>query len=222
MKSNAISGGSSVKADQTPSSPLARILSSSVGSILYVLTFNPLEVVKIRQQAASNTSGNVVTYSSPSLPSSSPSPVKAYLRGRGAVMLNNGLMLPQGAFPCLLASQYRISSRLESTVCIPGKIVAAKSKETGGIIRTLLSIARTEGRAALYAGTRPALLVAVPNTAIYLTAYDEITMQISRRYQIMEKNGELDESSTAKQKICIPLIAGATARLISSISTGTS
>ena len=41
--------------DVTISTPTSRILSGSVGSIIYVLAFNPLEVVKIREQAMTTT-----------------------------------------------------------------------------------------------------------------------------------------------------------------------
>mmetsp|Transcript_24653 Transcript_24653/g.44268 ORF Transcript_24653/g.44268 Transcript_24653/m.44268 type:complete len:396 (-) Transcript_24653:81-1268(-) len=185
-------------------SSLSRIFSGSVGAVIYVLGFTPLEVVKIRQQAAGSASSQ-----------SSPSPVKTFHRGRGAVMLNNGLMLPANAFPCLVAPQHRappthISSRLyESTLCHIKPLDKPK-----GILSTLRSIARYEGRAGLYAGLRTSLLSAVPNTAIYFTAYDEITVWLHQNHAA---NNASDGSGT--RQVYIPLLAGATARLISSVAT---
>ena len=60
---------------------------------------------------------------------------------------------------------------------------------------------------------RPTLLAAVPNTAIYFTAYDEITDRLRRRHDESASDGN------AKQKVYIPLVAGATARLISCVAT---
>mmetsp|Transcript_24648 Transcript_24648/g.53170 ORF Transcript_24648/g.53170 Transcript_24648/m.53170 type:complete len:396 (-) Transcript_24648:71-1258(-) len=195
--------GTTSRLGQVPqSSPISRILSGSVGSLVYVLAFTPLEVVKIRQQAASAPS------------SSSHSPVKAFLRGRGAVMLNNGLMIPKSAFPCLVAPQYHVSpanicSRLfESASC------HAVLDKPRGIFSTLLSISRIEGRAGLYAGLKPTLLQAIPNTAIYFTAYDEITMRLRRNHAANEASED-----DAKRQVYIPLVAGATARLIASMAT---
>jgi len=166
-----------------------------------VLGFTPLEVVKIRQQSAG--------------PAPMPKriPVTALLRGRSTAMLNNGLMQPARALSCLVVSQYRVSpttlcSRLfESTP----HFTIPRDKPMG-IVGTLLSISRCQGRAGLYAGLTPTLLAAVPNTAIYLTAYDEITTSLR------ENHGTAPDGS-AKGQICIPLLAAATARCISSLAT---
>ncbi|KAL7526701.1 hypothetical protein ACHAXR_001608, partial [Thalassiosira sp. AJA248-18] len=187
-------------------SPTSRILSGSVGAIVYVLAFTPLEVVKIRQQESVSTSSI---------------PVKAYLRGRGAVVLNNGLLLPKNAFPCMVAPQYHVSPT-NTNIC--SRLFETTSRliipyhppdKPGGIFSTLLSISRAEGRAGLYAGLRPTLLAAVPNTAIYFTAYDEISLRLRRHH---EENSALNGNNT-KQELYIPLVAGATSRLISSVTT---
>ena len=52
--------------DVTISTPTSRILSGSVGSIIYVLAFNPLEVVKIREQAMTTTRSTTSRISSSS------------------------------------------------------------------------------------------------------------------------------------------------------------
>ena len=190
---------------RAPCSPLSRILSGSVGSIVYCLAFTPLEVVKTRQQASSS-------------PSSPASPLKAFHRGRGAVMLRNGLRLPKNAFPCLVAPQYQASKTagicarfFESATHL---IQPRHLDKPGGILQTLVSISRNEGRGGLYKGLRPTLLAAVPNTAIYFTAYEDVT-SLFRQYH--SRNGIPHDGS--KQKVYVPLIAGATARLMSSVTT---
>ena len=52
--------------DVTISTPTSRILSGSVGSIIYVLAFNPLEVVKIREQAMTTSTSTASSISSSS------------------------------------------------------------------------------------------------------------------------------------------------------------
>mmetsp|Transcript_1381 Transcript_1381/g.2241 ORF Transcript_1381/g.2241 Transcript_1381/m.2241 type:complete len:407 (+) Transcript_1381:3-1223(+) len=204
-----------------PSSPLlSRILSGSIGCIIYHVGFTPLEVVKVRQQAAANVSSPI---------QSSPSPVKAFHRGRGLVMLNNGLKLPANAFPCLVAPQYRVSlkannicARLFESVPVAHNTI---QHSNSGIIRSLICISRYEGRAGLYAGLRPTLLAAVPNTAIYFTAYDEITSWLRKNHAASTATANSNSSSSsddgfdAKQKVYFPLVAGATARLLASVTT---
>jgi len=233
---------------QTSSSPLSRILSGSIGSIIYVLTLTPLEVVKVRLQAGTppntttTTSGSGTRIlpefsSSRNTTSGANANVKAFLRGRGAVRLHNGLVVPKHAFPCLVAPQYRVAGdnihsfvgtrRLfESTTLPPHARVGlggGAGLGVGGrggmvdIFRTLRSIARHEGRAGLYAGLRPTLLAAVPNTAIYFTAYDEIT---ARLHLLRRRTHGGDASGTEPpQSLYVPLVAGASARLLASFAT---
>lgn len=193
---------------KTPS-PIVRLLSGSVGSIIYVLAFTPLEVVKIRQQETVS-----------SIISSSNSPIKAFLPERGSVMLGNGLLASKSAFPCRVAPQHRVSpakicSRLEST-SYHHAVSPHLDTKSNGVIRTLLSIARVEGRAGLYAGLKPTLLQAIPNTAIYFTAYDEISTRLRQNHADANEASDKDD---AKRQVYIPLVAGATARFMSSVVT---
>ena len=140
----------------------SRILSGAIGSSIYVLAFNPLEVVKIRQQAT---------------------------------------------IPAARTINVNVCSRLLETTLHHGT--------RRGIVSTIYSIYRNEGAAALFTGVKPTLLAAIPNTAIYFTAYDEISMYLRRNHAT--KN-PLEDGN--KQVLYIPLVAGACARLISSIATG--
>ena len=87
-------------------------------------------------------------------------------------MLNNGLMehtLPKRAAP-------RIFDCGEPGACEPAAAPRAAPRRPEIVETALLlgRIARAEGAAGLYAGLGPTLAMAVPNTVLYFTAYDEL------------------------------------------------
>ncbi|KAL7536148.1 hypothetical protein ACHAXR_006944 [Thalassiosira sp. AJA248-18] len=193
------------------SSPLIpRILSGSVGSIVTALAVTPLEVVKIRQQAAGVVAQSTIAPTSFRGIKVEPCP------GCGTLVLNNGLM------DCVLPVESTTSLLRSSSSSIP---------KTGGTISTLLSIFRNEGSAGLYAGLRPTLVMSVPNTVLYFTAYDEISMRLRRNHAAnnsIENNNMVEgrqstmtklEEDDAKRQAYIPLVAGSTARLLASLVT---
>lgn len=135
------------------------------------------------------------------------------LRSRGTVILNNGLMLPMNAFPCLAApgmthsvpsTDFSICSRLLESCRNASKIV---HEQSSGTFRMLHSIFRNEGFAGIYAGLRPTLVMSIPNTVIHLSSYDEITMRLRAMH------------SSNSDDAYIPLVAGSSARIISSFAT---
>jgi len=83
-----------------------------------------------------------------------------------------------------------------------------------------LSIYKNEGKAALFTGVKPTLLAAIPNTAIYFTAYDEITMHLHRYHHTANKNENNPSTTSSSDRLYIPLVAGASARVIASFATG--
>ena len=102
--------------------------------------------------------------------------------------------------------------------------------KTGGTFSTLLSIARNEGYSGLYAGLRPTLVMSVPNTVLYFTAYDELSIRMRQNHATMNAGKNSREDTTtiicassleedASKQDYIPLIAGSTARLIASLAT---
>jgi len=111
-------------------------------------------------------------------------------------------------------------------------ISSSTSNGGGGTIATLLSIFRNEGYSGLYAGLRPTLVMSVPNTVLYFTAYDELSMRL-RRYHAnnisAHNNNTIEDTNTksthieldddAKRQAYIPLLAGSTSRLLASLST---
>lgn len=110
---------------------------------------------------------------------------------------------------------------------------ASTIPKTGGtLFSTLLSIARNEGYSGLYAGLRPTLVMSVPNTVLYFTAYDELSIRMRLNHATMSnmKMNNKEDTTTitcattileedAKEQAYIPLIAGSTARLIASLAT---
>ncbi|KAL3794511.1 hypothetical protein ACHAW5_001321 [Stephanodiscus triporus] len=199
-----------MKEDRPSSSTASRIVSGSVGSIIYVTAFAPLEVVKVRQQAAASSGSS-------SFPSwSGPPPVKALLRGRGAVVLSDGLVVPTSSFPCLAAAAPR-SRAAAAYDHHPHRVVDRRS----GVLSSLRAIARNEGRAGLYAGLKPTLYATVPNAAVYLASYDEISSRLSRRDRRRRRrdNDHEDDDRDDHRGHWIPFVAGASARLASSVVT---
>ena len=83
-------------------------------------------------------------------------------------------------------------------ICAPPGCACTVRPDVGSVLR---HIARTEGVGGLYAGLRPTLLMAVPNTVLYFTAYAELVDRLPR------------EQSLA------PLVAGSSARWLASTVT---
>jgi solute carrier family 25 protein 39/40 len=165
-----------------------RIVSSSVGSTVTSLVVTPLEVVKVRLQAnsAESVSGGVAS----SL--NSGRKVVPCPRGCGTFVLYNGQMeclLPKSA-----VSFFDASGRFNN---------GAKELGTFAMIRRIFA---TEGVAGIYAGLRPTLVMAVPNTVLYYSTYDEIAWRLRK-------------SSYNASPDWIPLLAGGSARLMASTVT---
>mmetsp|Transcript_26618 Transcript_26618/g.41753 ORF Transcript_26618/g.41753 Transcript_26618/m.41753 type:complete len:409 (-) Transcript_26618:48-1274(-) len=210
VRSSDAGRSSNVNSSSSPSSSLlSRIISGSTGSIIYALSGTPIEVVKVRQQTAP------LEDSFSSTLKRQGNPVKKLLRSRGQIMLTNGLMLPMDAFPCLVAPggsvskmDYSIYSRLFESCRTASSIV---QEQSSGTFRMLQTIFRNEGLAGLYAGLKPTLAMSIPNTVIYLSSYDEISMRL---HALHSSNSDGDGS-----RAYIPLVAGSSARMISSFAT---
>ena len=135
---------------QPAASPISRILSGSIGSVVYVLTLTPLEVVKIRQQVATRPSaGGASAYSTTSkLQCCTPSTPLTFHPWRGALN-NNCLMLPNTCSRRFESTAIHASTTHHDTFISSRRLLGRPAR---GIFSTLLSISRTEGRAGLYAG----------------------------------------------------------------------
>lgn len=172
--------------EQEPSSLLPRLIAASIGSIAVALVVTPLEVVKVRQQA-----GRIA----PPLP---PNNASLCPRGCGTFVLNNGMMdclLPKSCVPYFDA-QGQFTEVAKKVVDQPG---------TFGYLRRIFL---HEGTTGIYAGLAPTLVMSVPNTVLYFTAYDEIVASLRHRIPHSESSS-----------IWIPLFSGASARALASIVT---
>jgi len=180
----------------------AKIVSASVGSIITALTVTPLEVVKVRQQAAGFT-----PVGSPPLPT----PVHATLppnvsaspcpRGCGTFVLNTGL----GEY---LTSRNKAGYFDPNTGFLKQQKSVAEVSKSGGPIRIIRSIFMNEGLAGIYAGLAPTLVMGIPNTVLYFCTYEELAPRLKEYYP-----------SDHPISGAIPAIAGASARFVASLST---
>jgi len=85
---------------------------------------------------------------------------------------------------------------------------AIKNEATLGTFATLRSIFQKEGIAGVYAGLTPTLVMSVPNTVLYFSAYDEISSKL-RNYNY----------SPMWNNTFVPLFSGSTARIVATTVT---
>ncbi|XP_076366312.1 mitochondrial glutathione transporter SLC25A40-like [Tachypleus tridentatus] len=71
-----------------------------------------------------------------------------------------------------------------------------------GTLDAFIKITRTEGKSSLWSGLPTALVMAAPATVIYFTLYDQLRACL------------LHHSNASKQALWVPMLAGATARVI--------
>lgn len=178
-----------------------KIVSASIGSTITALTVTPLDVVKVRQQAAGLTPGNVAAApvtSSTLPPNSSVSPCP---RGCGTFVLNTGL----GEY---LTSRHKAGYFDPKTGALKQEKSVAEVLETGGPFRIIRSIFVHEGLAGIYAGLAPTLVMGIPNTVLYFYTYEELAQRFKKRCP-----------GDHPMRDAIPAIAGASARFVASLST---
>lgn len=188
----------------------ARIISGSIGSIITSLAVTPLEVVKVRIQASSV---EVTTTSVPSnvkVKLSLPANVSPCPRGCGTFVLNNGhldCVLPKSAASFFDKTTGQLTERAKQSLSR-----TAGSTELG-TISTLRRIFQSEGIGGLYAGLRPTLVMAVPNTVLYFSAYEELVWRL-RTY-----TGSAVATGGDAVDNWIPLVGGGAARFVASTTT---
>jgi solute carrier family 25 protein 39/40 len=174
----------------------SKVVSASIGSTITALAVTPLEVVKVRQQAASSdptrtsTTNSVITKS----PSRLPKNVQPCPRGCGTFVLSTGLgeyLTPK--------NKCRYFDPKTGVLRQHQDITSSK-----GTLRMLRSIFMKEGLSGIYAGLAPTLVMGIPNTIIYFYSYEELAATLRHRYPA---------------EPTVPAVAGASARFVASLST---
>lgn len=179
-----------------------KIVSASIGSTITALAVTPLEVVKVRQQAAGFSpvrSFPLQPPSTASIPqnmSASPCP-----RGCGTFVLNTGL----GEY---LTSRNKTGYFDPMTGAPKQEKTVAEVLKNGSPLRIIRSIFRHEGLSGIYAGLAPTLVMGIPNTVLYFYSYEEIAPRLKNLFPSDDPLGG-----------GVPAMAGASARFVASLST---
>lgn len=196
----------------TKSDLMPRVVSGSIGSIITSLAVTPLEVVKTRIQAniAETTAEPAVTTTSTSTSTAVrnstrlPFNVQPCPQGCGTFVFHNGQMdciLPKNAVP-FFDKTGKLTQQARTTFTGASETGMGQLGTFGMVRRIFLE----EGIHGIYAGLRPTLVMAVPNTVLYFSAYEEIVWRLRK---------EAKDPST----VWIPLVAGGSARFLASSFT---
>jgi solute carrier family 25, member 39/40 len=164
----------------------------------------------------SNTRGGSAGMGSAVTPSPISNNVSLCRRGCGTFVLNNGLIdciLPKSAVPYFDRTTGLLTEAAKGTLAAasPADSAAAaqrnnKANKPAGTFAMLRRIFRREGLEGIYAGLRPTLVMAVPNTVLYFSAYDELVYRFRH-----DGRDVVDPASPL-----IPLVAGGGARFLAS------
>lgn len=177
-----------------------RIVSGSIGSLVTCLLVTPLDVVKVRMQAALEPTTQPTTQPPTKLPSN----VFPCPRGCGTFILNSPhgqVVLPKTAAP-FFDQTGRLTEKAR-------KCFANKNPSEIGTFSMMRNIFRSEGVGGIYAGLRPMLAMAMPNTVLYFSAYDEMVWRLRNS----------SHGTDPRLTWMVPLVSGATARVVASTAT---
>ena len=171
-----------------------RIASGSVGSVVTSLVATPLDVVKVRMQSLGKPESKKL-----------PRNVRPCPKGCGTFVLNNGQLdcvLPKSLVP-YFDKEGNLTERARAT---------AQSRQNLGTFAMIRRIFQQEGYAGIYAGLRPTLVMAIPNTVLYFSAYEEIMHHF-------RSNVVVNTATGSPVPMWMPLVAGGSARFLASTVT---
>lgn len=206
----------------SPSLP-QRIASASLGAILTCLFTTPLDVAKTRLQAAVPqgaprfTSGAAACRFYAACKNADPSFLAAacahvergLARGSEPGFGRNWRVLQSAGSQAVAAASESVSSAAAAVAAAPPGVGGACKEHQHAPLRrpstlaTLGRIARQEGIRGLWSGLTPALVMAVPSTVVYFTAYDELK-------RVLEGEG----ASGGPPSAVTPLVAGIVGRTL--------
>ena len=214
------------------SSISTRIVSGTIGAVVTSLVVTPFEVVKVLTQAAPSQTTTTTTRTKTNLVSCP--------KGCGTFVLYNGhtdCVLSKSSVPYF--NKTNGTSLAEGLIHESGKVsttsvVVKHNGRSLGTIAMLQRIYAQKGLGGIYAGLRPTLIMAAPNTILYYTAYEEIVWQmrqsISHHPNHQQHHHRAQPHSTNHHHRhatfwerhgdwLFPLLAGGSARLVSSSIT---
>ena len=179
----------------------ARMISSSVGSVVTSLAVTPLDVAKVRIQ----------NYT----PTNNQRHVTPFHHAKGISHCGCGTLIWKDSSSSCLPRRNMSSFVLHS--CYNNLMESSSSsssssssqaagKEANTTWLMLRKIWLEEGFAGLYRGIRPTLIMAVPNTMLYYTCYDELVQHVR-------------QGLGPQMQVYAPLLSGGTARLLASSAT---
>jgi len=155
--------------------PVQQMVSSGAGAILVSLFMTPLDVVKIRLQAQDR------------------------YHQRKCFLYSNGLM----DHYCVRLNG---DPKPEMILHSPEEICNCKwynrPKYFNGTIDAMLKISRLEGPRSLWSGLSPTLVLAVPNTIIYFTTYEQMRHKFGIYYPNYDTRGALLSGALARVWAC--------------------
>lgn len=186
--------------DPSPNPFLVRVVSSAFGSVLTALAVTPLDVVKVRQQAM-----QADTVAADTL---------ARCGNCGLFILDTSLIHGERVLQKCTSPHFRSPSPETGLWCptsatgsaaegIAASMVPHHRPFPTSTVGAMAHIYRAEGLGGLYAGLAPTLVMAVPATVLYFTAYDHL------RESMIPAFGENMG----------PMLAGTSARVLASAAT---
>uniref|UniRef100_A0A0K8RJJ3 Putative mitochondrial carrier protein cgi-69 n=1 Tax=Ixodes ricinus TaxID=34613 RepID=A0A0K8RJJ3_IXORI len=158
--------------------PVQHMICSCTGALATSLLVTPLDVVKIRLQAQQ----------------------KQFVKNK-CFLYCNGLM--EHMCYCLNGNGNGNGHNMHSMAS--GGQWYKRPGHFNGTFDAFIKIARNEGITSLWSGLPPTLVMAVPATMLYFTAYDQMRGMLCARMEVQP----------ALQPIWIPAMSGATARVFS-------
>lgn len=182
----------------------ARIISSSVGSIITALAVTPLDVAKVKLQSyvPTATHNNNPRHVMSQYFHHHNKAISCCSQGCGALVWKESSAVRRNMSSYCWGQYANVNVANQSLQTT----ATANSREANTTWLVLRKIWMEEGISGLYRGIRPTLIMAVPNTMMYYTCYDELVQRVR-------------QGLPAQYQGYAPLVSGGTARWLASTAT---